>query len=191
MSTAATTPNIPHSTPYIDDWKDAFDLTSARALAVESSDASQQVNGRDSSASSAFDGKADTRHIQPPTRVVAANKVDQLAVASPLKATPPRRSAWAHYDVNNRFSPLAAISEEEPVAPRRPVAALTVITRNRSPLRNVRFPAARGSAVPAPRHSQRKEEKNGSGPRAGLPARGGKHTRGSVKTYANILRHGL
>ena len=192
MSTAATTPSIPYSSPYIDEWKDAFDLASERALAAENSDTSQQANERDSSASSAFDGKADTRHIQPPTRVVAADKVEQPAVAPSLNVTPPRRSARAHHDVNNRFSPLAAISEEEPAAPRRPVAAITVIARNRSPIRNVRFPATRGSAVPAPRHCQRKDGKGGGGPRAGLPTRGrGKPTRGSVKTYASILRQGL
>ena len=191
ISTAATTPNIPYS-PDVSDCSEAFGLAGEGASAVERSDTIQAANGMDAPASSAFAGKADTRHIQPSTRVVAADKIDKPAVPAPITlVTPPRRSAWAQRDVNNRFSPLAAISEEELAAPRRHVAAINVIARNRSPIRNVESPASPGLAVPSTKNRKRPKEKS-SGPRVGISARGkGKYTTGNVTSYASMLRHGL
>ena len=189
LSTAATTPTIRHFSPDIDDWSEDFDLAAGKALCTSGAGDTEAINEGTTPSKSTFTGQADTRHLQNPNRVVAASrKVVPAAtpLPSPQTVTPWARLPTLHRDTNNRFSPLSAIAEE-PAAPVRPIAAITIIARNRSPSRRVVFPSLRGSAAPP---SGRRQQRGG--PRGGLPVRGsGKAANAKGLSYASMLRRGL
>ena len=199
MSTAATTPIISHFSPDTDDCNEDFDLGAERFPGTNTAGASDAIDDAKTPTQSAFSGQVDMRHLQAPVRVINADPAAASSISSPspkpvtLRA---RLPAIAH-DVNNRFSPLAIIREdEENVAPvdsaaRRPIAAFTIIARNRSPSHRVVFPALGRPPSPMKGHRQQRGGLN-SGPRLGLPTRGkSKPTRGGGQSYAGMLRRGL
>ena len=200
MSTAATTPIIPHYSPDIDSCSEDFDLAEGKALSTNRAEAFDAIDDDKTPTRATFSGQADSRHLQTPARIIAASAIAPIS-ASPLTppkpVTPWKRPPAPHQDANNRFSPLSAITEaDEPTTPTRPTtrppATITIIARNRSPSRNIRFPSLRGSSPPLRGRRQQRGGHNG-GPRGGLPAaRGaGKPSRGNNLSYAGMLRRGL
>ena len=200
MSTAATTPIIPHYFPDIDSCSEDFDLAEGTALSIERTEASDAIDDEKTPTRATFMGQADSRHLQTPVRVIAASAIAPIPTSpltQPKPVTPWKRPPAPHHDANNRFSPLSAITEDdEPTTPTRPTtrppATITIIARNRSPSRHVRFPSLRGSSPPLRGRRQHRGGQNG-GSRGGLPAaRGaGKPSRGNNLSYAGMLRRGL
>lgn len=203
MSTAATTPIIPHFSPDIDSCSEGFDLSAASALITSRAGTAAAVDEAKTPTQETFTKQADTRHLQTPTRVVAADPTATSSVTpspSPKPVIPWTRPPNFHQDVNNRFSPLTVIDEDEksvaqPTAstrpPTRPSAAFTIISRNRSPGRRVLFPAL-GRPISPTKGRRQQREAPSSGPKLGLPTReAGEAARGKGFSYAATLKRGL